>query len=90
MSSAAVLLLMSDDVERLFEVIRGLKARGVGIVYISHKMDEIFDITDRITVLRDGRVQGTRDTVDTDVNRITRMMIGRIFGDAPRILFRKG
>jgi ABC-type sugar transport system ATPase subunit len=54
-----------------------LKDRGAGIVYISHKMDEIFDITDRITVLRDGQVQGTVETLETDLNQITRMMIGR-------------
>ncbi|MDU8944138.1 sugar ABC transporter ATP-binding protein [Ovoidimarina sediminis] len=69
--------LTDTERDQLFHTIRGLKKRGVGIVYISHKMDEIFDITDRITVLRDGQVQGTVDTRDTDLNRITRMMIGR-------------
>jgi ribose transport system ATP-binding protein len=69
--------LTDSEKDQLFHTIRGLKARGVGIVYISHKMDEIFDITDRITVLRDGQVQGTVDTRDTDLNQITRMMIGR-------------
>ena len=69
--------LTDGEKRRLFETIEGLKSRGVGIVYISHKMDEIFEITDRITVLRDGKVQGTVDTAGTDVNQITRMMIGR-------------
>lgn len=69
--------LTDNEKDQLFHTISGLKDRGVGIVYISHKMDEIFDVTDRITVLRDGQVQGTDDTVDTDLNRITRMMIGR-------------
>ncbi|MDU8913759.1 sugar ABC transporter ATP-binding protein [Aestuariicoccus sp. MJ-SS9] len=69
--------LTDSEKDQLFHTIRGLKARGVGIVYISHKMDEIFDITDRITVLRDGQVQGTVETADTDLNQITRMMIGR-------------
>ncbi|SEJ98538.1 ribose transport system ATP-binding protein [Cribrihabitans marinus] len=69
--------LTDTEKDQLFHTIRGLKERGVGIVYISHKMDEIFDITDRITVLRDGQVQGTVDTCDTDLNRVTRMMIGR-------------
>ncbi|MBK5933567.1 ribose transport system ATP-binding protein [Rhodovulum imhoffii] len=69
--------LTDAEKEQLFHTIRGLQARGVGIVYISHKMDEIFDITDRITVLRDGQVQGTIDTADTDLNNVTRMMIGR-------------
>lgn len=62
---------------QLFATIERLKSAGVGIVYISHKMDEIFQITDRITILRDGRVQGTRATDETDVGGITRMMIGR-------------
>lgn len=69
--------LTDTEKDQLFHTIRGLRSRGVGIVYISHKMDEIFDITDRITVLRDGQVQGTVDTADTSLNQITRMMIGR-------------
>ena len=69
--------LTETEKVRLFGTIARLKAAGVGIVYISHKMDEIFEITDRITVLRDGQVQGTLDTADTDVGGITRMMIGR-------------
>ncbi|MCD9149291.1 sugar ABC transporter ATP-binding protein [Pseudophaeobacter flagellatus] len=69
--------LTDNEKDQLFQTIRGLKARGVGIVYISHKMDEIFDITDRITVLRDGQVQGTVETQDTGLNQVTRMMIGR-------------
>jgi len=69
--------LTDTEKDQLFHTIRGLKERGVGIVYISHKMDEIFDITDRITVLRDGQVQGTLDTGATDLNQVTRMMIGR-------------
>ena len=69
--------LTDTEKEQLFHTIRDLRSRGVGIVYISHKMDEIFDITDRITVLRDGQVQGTVETPETDLNQITRMMIGR-------------
>lgn len=69
--------LTDAEKDQLFATIRSLKSKGVGIVYISHKMDEIFDITDRITVLRDGTVQGTVATAETDANRITRMMIGR-------------
>ncbi|ETX30382.1 sugar ABC transporter ATP-binding protein [Roseivivax isoporae] len=62
---------------QLFATVAQLRSQGVGIVYISHKMDEIFSITDRITVLRDGTVQGTVETAATDVDSITRMMIGR-------------
>lgn len=69
--------LTDTEKDQLFSTIRALRSNGVGIVYISHKMDEIFEITDRITVLRDGAVQGTVATQDTDVGSITKMMIGR-------------
>jgi ABC-type sugar transport system ATPase subunit len=61
----------------LFEIINDLKARGVGIVYISHRMDEIFTLSDRITVLRDGAYRGTLTTADTNEDEVTRLMIGR-------------
>jgi ribose transport system ATP-binding protein len=61
----------------LFEVIADLKSQGVGIVYISHRMEEIFKITDRVSVLRDGKYQGTLVTADTDEEGVTHMMIGR-------------
>ncbi|SDU17756.1 sugar ABC transporter ATP-binding protein [Stappia sp. ES.058] len=61
----------------LFDVIRDLKARGVGIVYISHRMEEIFTISDRISVLRDGTYRGTLITADTDEDEVTQLMIGR-------------
>jgi ABC-type sugar transport system ATPase subunit len=61
----------------LFENIKQLKANNVGIVYISHKMDEIFEISDRITILRDGKAQGVLNTKDTDVDEVTNLMIGR-------------
>ncbi|MDA7428779.1 sugar ABC transporter ATP-binding protein [Primorskyibacter aestuariivivens] len=61
----------------LFEVIADLQAQGVGIAYISHRMEEIFKITDRISVLRDGQYQGTVNTADTNEEGVTQMMIGR-------------
>jgi ABC-type sugar transport system ATPase subunit len=61
----------------LFDIIRDLKARGVGIVYISHRMEEIFTISDRISVLRDGTYRGTLVTADTNEDEVTQMMIGR-------------
>lgn len=69
--------LTDTEKNQLFTTIRALQRQGVGIVYISHKMDEIFELTDRITVLRDGTVQGTVDTAETDATAVTRMMIGR-------------
>jgi ribose transport system ATP-binding protein len=61
----------------LFDVIADLQSDGVGIIYISHRMEEIFRMTDRITVLRDGQYQGTVDTKTTDEEAVTQMMIGR-------------
>ncbi|MBD1549425.1 sugar ABC transporter ATP-binding protein [Roseibium aggregatum] len=61
----------------LFDVIADLKAQGVGIIYISHRMEEIFRITDRISVLRDGQYRGTLKTAETNEDEITQLMIGR-------------
>ena len=61
----------------LFEVIESLQKDGVGIVYISHRMEEIFKITDRISVLRDGSYRGTLTTAETNEDEVTQMMIGR-------------
>ncbi|MHA3977072.1 sugar ABC transporter ATP-binding protein [Halovulum sp. GXIMD14794] len=61
----------------LFDVIDDLKREGVGIIYISHRMEEIFRITDRISVLRDGQYRGTVNTADTTEEAVTQMMIGR-------------
>jgi len=69
--------LFDDAVERLFGLIHGLRGRGVSIVYVSHKMDEIFRIADRVTVLRDGQTVGTRDAGSTDPGELIRMMVGR-------------
>jgi len=69
--------LFGDAAERLFGLIGALKRRGVAVVYVSHKMDEIFRVADRITVLRDGETVGTRALVDTNMAEIVRMMVGR-------------
>ncbi|WP_116134644.1 sugar ABC transporter ATP-binding protein [Tropicimonas sp. IMCC34043] len=61
----------------LFDVIADLTANGVGVVYISHRMEEIFKMTDRISVLRDGQYRGTLVTAETDQDEITQLMIGR-------------
>jgi len=61
----------------LFDVIADLKTRGVGIIYISHRMEEIFKITDRISVLRDGQYRGTLETANTNEAEVTQLMIGR-------------
>lgn len=69
--------LGAGDVGRLFEVIRRLKSRGIGIVYISHRLAELSQIADRVTVLRDGKVVGTRPVAGCRVSELSHMMLGR-------------
>ncbi|MDP6523667.1 MAG: sugar ABC transporter ATP-binding protein [Kiritimatiellia bacterium] len=69
--------LTEDAVGNLFDVIGQLKGKGVSIVYVSHKMDEIFRIADRITVLRDGSYIGTRPSREADADELIQMMVGR-------------
>jgi ribose transport system ATP-binding protein len=69
--------LSDDAAERLFAVMASLKAQGVAIVYVSHKVDEVFRLCDRITVLRDGQTIGTRETAATNREEVIRMMVGR-------------
>lgn len=69
--------LNDDQVEHLLEIIKGLKARGLGIVYVSHRLSEVLEISDRVTVLRDGRVVATEAASDLDVSRLVSLMVGR-------------
>jgi ribose transport system ATP-binding protein len=69
--------LTEEEAERLFDIIRGLKKEAVSIIFVSHKLDEIFSISDKITVLRNGLYVGTKKTSDTDRNEIVKMMTGR-------------
>lgn len=69
--------LAAHEVELLFSIIRKLKERGVTVVYISHRMDEVFQITERISVLRDGRLIKTLDTADNDRRELVSLMVGR-------------
>ena len=75
--------LAEDSVQRLFEVLRGLRDRGVSIIYVTHKMNEIRNIADRVTVLRDGKYVDTRDVEDTPLPEIIRMMVGRELSERP-------
>ena len=68
--------LGSDDVEKLFAVIRDLRARGLAIVYISHRLAELHRIADRVTVLRDGKAVGTKAVAECQISDLTRMMLG--------------
>ncbi len=69
--------LTDREVHHLFEIIRGLKAAGRGIVYITHKMNELFEIADEVSVFRDGQYIGTRSSADVTRDDIIRMMVGR-------------
>ena len=73
--------LTQEESEVLFKVIRVLKSQGVSIIYISHRMEEIFELSDRVSVLRDGKTIGTCNIEDIDMNGIVKMMIGREIGD---------
>jgi ABC-type sugar transport system ATPase subunit len=69
--------LSSGETEKLFEVIQSLKRDGISVVYVSHKMDEVLRISDRITVFKDGRYAGTIESAGATADDVIRMMIGR-------------
>ncbi|MCA1850794.1 MAG: ATP-binding cassette domain-containing protein, partial [Acidobacteria bacterium] len=73
--------LTDAEVETLFRILKRLRERGVGMIYISHKLDEVFRMSDRITVLRDGRTVGTEPTSALDERRVIARMVGREVGD---------
>ncbi len=70
-------LLTNEEIEQLFKIILMLKKRNVGIVYITHRMDEIFKISDRVTVMKDGTIVKTVNTIETNENQLITMMVGR-------------
>jgi ABC-type sugar transport system ATPase subunit len=76
--------LTDDAVERLFGLIRKLKERKVAIVYVSHKMSEIFRICDRVSVMRDGEMIGTEACADTTIDKVIQQMVGRALATSRR------
>ena len=76
--------LTESEIEELFKIIRDLKEKGVGMVYISHRMDEIKVITDRVTVMRDGTYVGTIITKESTKDDIINMMVGRVIYEDPK------
>ena len=70
--------LTQPEVEELFAIMNDLRAKGIGMIYISHRMDEITRISDRVTVMRDGEYIGTVNTAETSKDEIVRMMVGRV------------
>jgi rhamnose transport system ATP-binding protein len=69
--------LSDREVRRLFQVVVNLRGQGVGIVYISHRLEEVFEVADRITVLRDGETVTTRATGELNRSELIRLMVGR-------------
>jgi inositol transport system ATP-binding protein len=79
--------LAESEVARLFAICRDLKAQGIGIVFVSHRLDEVKSLCDRLTVLRDGRLVGSADVADVTIDDIIRMMVGR---EVDRLFKRRG
>ena len=69
--------LTSREVQAMFDVVRTLKEKGVTIIYISHRMEEVFELADRVSVLRDGAYVGTCDISDATKDSLIKMMVGR-------------
>jgi ABC-type sugar transport system ATPase subunit len=79
-------VLSGKDLEVLFEVVRRLRQRGIGIIYISHYLDEVFTLGDRVTVLRDGQFVATKRVSETSREDLIRMMVGRSLGDLDKAM----
>lgn len=79
--------LPEGDVARLFTVLKDLKERGIGMIYISHRMDEVFRLTDRVAVMRDGKLIGVRKVAETTEEELVLMIVGRptseVYSKAP-------
>ncbi len=73
--------LTERETEVLFDVMRSLRAQGVSLIFISHRLEEVFQIADRVTVLRDGQLIGTASIAELDEDRVVRMMVGRELGE---------
>ncbi len=85
--------LPQAEVEGLFRVLRGLKSRGVSMIYVSHRLDEVYAIADRLAVLRDGRLVAVQETKATEPEALVRLIIGRppesLFVRPPRLRRRR-
>ena len=69
--------LTKKELDALFEIIRDLKKSGIAVIYISHRMEEIFEICETVTVMRDGQIIGTRDVANVTSKELVEMMVGR-------------
>lgn len=83
--------LTVQEVQRLFEVIRELRDQGIGVIYISHRLDEIFDIADRVTVMRDGETIATRPVSEFSRKTLIELMVGRtVENEFPKVPAKRG
>jgi ABC-type sugar transport system ATPase subunit len=73
--------LTEEEVDTLLNLVRRLRSKGVSVIYVSHRMREIFEIADRITVMRDGALVGVRDAGTTTPSDLVQMMVGRDLQD---------
>jgi ribose transport system ATP-binding protein len=69
--------LTQAETHKLFDIINALKKRGISVIFVSHRLDEVMEISDRVTIIRDGRYVGTILTAETAVNTVIKMMVGR-------------
>jgi ABC-type sugar transport system ATPase subunit len=76
--------LSKTEANGLFDAIRAIVAREAAVIFVSHRLDEVFSVTDALTVLRDGRVEGRWRTADADIPSITRAMVGKLADERPR------
>src|SRR5690606_1808268 len=77
--------LDEDEVKKLFELMRELKARGVGIIFITHFIDQVYEISDRITVLRNGELIGEYQTAALPQIELISKMMGKVLSDVSKI-----
>ncbi len=82
--------LTNEEIDSLFSCVRDLKHHGVTIIYISHRLEEIFTIADRVTVLRDGKLIGTREIAEIDKDLLIEMMVGRELNESHHIEKQRG
>ncbi|WP_279581634.1 ATP-binding cassette domain-containing protein [Fodinicola feengrottensis] len=74
-------ILTDREIETLFTVVRGLRDSGMGVIYISHRLDELAQVTDRVTVLRDGQVVASQPTRELSVRQVAELMVGQPLSD---------
>ena len=82
--------LTDAEIDELFAIMRDLASKGVGLIHISHRLDEIHRIADRVTVLRDGELVGTKLTSEVTKQQIINMMVGRVIYEQPKAQQQRG